>query len=137
MPVDFATKPVVTVRDQGQFAGIGDADEAPPSIPLVAGFRAAKAVALVADWLPWQPEKYTPKPARVSLRTPGLVLRDPVLVNLLDVSVQPVPAPGTEGGSSVFPHLPLGDFPLALVERTGAKLAPGRPTPDHDVVPVR
>ena len=135
-PVDFATKPVVTVREQGQFAGIGDADDAYPSIPLVAGFRTEKAAALVAYWLPWQPQEYTPKPARVSLRTPGLVFRDPVLVNLLDGSVQAVPAPRTEGGSSVFPDLPLFDFPLVLVERTEVKLAPGRTAPAYDAIPV-
>lgn len=128
VPVDFATTPTVTVRDQRQFAGTGDADDADPAIPLVAGFRAAKAVALVADWLPWQPQEYPPKPARFSVRTPGLVLRDPVLVKLRDGSVQPVPAPGTEGGSSVFPRLSLCDFPLALVERTEVELAPSRST---------
>lgn len=135
-PVDFATKPVVTVRDQGQFAGIGDADDAYPSIPLVAGFRTAKAAALVAYWLPWQPQEYTPKPARVSLRTPGLMFRDPVLVNLLDGSVHAVPAPRTDGGGSVFSDLPLFDFPLVLMERTEVNLVPARSTPVHDAIPV-
>jgi hypothetical protein len=132
-PVDFPAKPVVTVHDQGQFSGIGDADDAYPSIPLVAGYRTGGGAALVAYWLPWQPQEYTLKPARITLFLPGIKFTAPVLVNLLDGSVHPLPAPRYENGGAVFADLPLFDFPLIVVERAEVSFGAGRSTPVDDL----
>jgi hypothetical protein len=134
-PVDFASKPVVTVRDQGQFSGIGDADDAYPSVPLVAGYRTASGASLVAYWLPWQPQEYTPKPAHITLRVPGVKFTAPVLVNLLDGSVHSLPAPREETGAAVFADLPLFDFPLVIAERAEVSLATASATPAHEAIP--
>jgi hypothetical protein len=131
-PADFPAKPVVTVRDQGQFSGIGDADDAYPSIPLVAGYRTAGGASLVAYWLPWQPQEYTPKPARITLFVPGMKFSAPVLVNLLDGSVQSLPAPRDQDGGAVFADLPLLDFPLIVVERSEVSFGANRSTPVDD-----
>lgn len=135
-PVEFATKPVVTVRNQGQFTGVGENDDAYPSVPLVAGYRTAAGASLVAYWLPWQPQEYTPKPARISLRVPGAKFTAPVLVNLLDGSVQALPAPRDENGAAVFADLPLFDFPLVIAERAEVALGASRITPAHDAIPT-
>ena len=134
-PTQFSTKPVVTVRDQGQFAGIGEADDAYPSVPLVAGYRTAGSATLVAYWLPWQPQEYTPKPARITLRIPGAKFTAPVLVNLLDGSVHALPAPRNEDGAAVFADVPLFDFPLVIAERAEVSLRAQRATPANDAVP--
>lgn len=135
-PVEFTTKPVVTVRDQGQFSGIGENDDAYPSIPLVAGYRTAGGASLVAYWLPWQPQEYTPKPARISLRVPGAKFTAPVLVNLLDGSVHSLPPPRDEYDAAVFADLPLFDFPLVIAERTEVSVGASRLTPAHDAIPT-
>ena len=134
-PFDFATKPVVTVRDQGQFSGVGDADDAYPSVPLVAGYRTAGGTVLIAYWLPWQPQEYTPKPARITLRVPGAIFTAPVLVNLLSGEVQSLPAPAHAGTEAVFADLPLFDFPLVIAERPEVGLTAQRATPAHDAIP--
>ena len=134
-PVEFATRPVITVREQGQFAGVGDADDAYPSVPLVAGYRTARGAALVAYWLPWQPQEYTPRPARISLRVAGLAFKDPVLVNLLDGSVHALPLPKIDQNGSVFENVPMFDFPLVIVERTETIIGEMRTTPAHEAIP--
>ena len=109
--------------------------DAYPSIPLVAAYRATSGAALLAYWLPWQPQDYTPTPARIALRAPGLAFKEPVLVNLLDGSVHPLPAPKDENGTVVFADLPLFDFPLVIVERAEIAFATVRATPDRDALP--
>ena len=135
-PVEFATKPVVTVRSQGQFSGVGENDDAYPSVPLVAGYRTAAGATLVAYWLPWQPQEYTPKPAHVSLRLPGAKFVAPVLVNLLDGSVHALPAPRDESGVAVFADLPLFDFPLVIAERAEVSFGAVRTTPVQEAIPI-
>lgn len=134
-PIDFATKPVVQVSDQGQFYGIGAADDAYPSIPLVAGFKTKDGNALVAYWLPWQPQEYTPKPARVNLTMPGVKFANPVLVNLLSGAVVGLPAPTAQGEDGIILDLPLLDFPLVIVERAEVNLVAHADTPAHDAIP--
>ena len=135
-PVAFATKPVVTVREPGQFSGIGDADDAYPSVPLVAGYRTAGGTTLIAYWLPWQPQEYTPRPARITLRIPGAKFTAPVLVNLLDGSVHALAAPRAENGVAVFSDLPLFDFPLVIVEQAEIALTTNRATPLQEAIPL-
>ena len=70
-----------------------------------------------------------------ALRAPGLAFKEPVLVNLLDGSVHPLPAPKDENGTVVFADLPLFDFPLVIVERAGVALSASRTAPDDDSIP--
>jgi len=134
-PIDFDGRNAVTVTAPGQFAGIGEADDAYPSIPLVAAYRDAAGATLLAYWLPWQPQEYTPKPASITLRVPGAHFTEPVLVNLLDGSVHVLEAPREEKGAAVFSGLPLFDFPLVIVERANATWSPRRSTPVNDAIP--
>jgi len=134
-PIDFDGRAAVRVTSPGQFSGVGEHDDAYPSVPLVAAYRAADGAALIAYWLPWQPQEFTPRPARIALRAPGLAFKEPVLVNLLDGSVHALPAPRTENGAAVFGDLPLFDFPLLIVECAEIKLAAVRTSPDNEAVP--
>ena len=85
--------------------------------------------------LPWQPQEYTPKPARIELRAPGLAFKEPVLVNLLDGSVHSLPAPKNENGAVVFTNLPLFDFPLVIAESAEVAFVAKRTTPENDAIP--
>ena len=134
-PIEFDGRTAVRVTSAGQFNGIGENDDAYPSIPLVAAYRDSAGATLLAYWLPWQPQEYTPKPATITLRVPGAHFTEPVLVNLLDGSVHTLPAPQQAGADTVFDGLPLFDFPLVIVERTQAAFGPQRSTPGNDAIP--
>lgn len=133
--VEFDGRAAVRVTAPGQFSGIGQYDDAYPSVPLVAAFRAANGAAFLAYWLPWQPQEYTPKPARIALRAPGFAFKEPVLVNLLDGSVHSLPAPRQGNGAAVFADLPMFDFPLVIAERTEIALAKSPATPENEAIP--
>lgn len=125
----------IRVVSQGQFSGIGEIDDAYPSVPLTAAYRAKVGDALVAYWLPWQPQEYTPDPARIELRLSAeLRFRQPVLVNLLDGSVHDLPAPATDGAEQVLRGLPLYDFPLVIAERSAVTLQEASATPAHEAL---
>ncbi len=134
-PVDFPKKPVVIVNQEGQFSGVGAADDAYPSVPLVTGFQTASGAALVAYWLPWQPQEYTPRPARITLNVTGMKFTAPVLVNLLSGQVVKLPLPTSRDGASVFADLPLFDFPLVIVEGAEITLTDRHDTPANDAIP--
>lgn len=134
---ELNNRTAVRVTAQGQFAGVGEHDDAYPSIPLTAAYRTTGGAALVAYWLPWQPQEYTPKPARITLHLPAtLALREPVLVNLLDGSVHSLPAPRREGGDCVLPDLPMFDFPVVVAERAEVRVQPGPSAPTYDTTPA-
>jgi Glycosyl hydrolases family 39 len=134
-PVDFDGRAAVRVTNAGQFAGIGPHDDAYPSIPLVAAYRTAQGDALLAYWLPWQPQEYTPRPARIELLVAGLGFRHPVLINLLDGAVYALPPPRTDKDGARFVDLPLFDFPLVIAERSQVPCSPQRATPENDAIP--
>jgi hypothetical protein len=134
-PWDPATRPVIKVTATGQFTGVGENDDAYPSVPLTATFRAAAGANLVAYWLPWQPQEYTPKPARIQLRIAGAKFTAPVLVNLLSGAVTALPAPAIENGDSVFVDLPLLDYPVVIAEQREVNLQPQSSAPAHDAIP--
>jgi Glycosyl hydrolases family 39 len=135
-PVDFDGRAAVRVTDAGQFSGIGPYDDASPSIPLVAAYRTAQGDSLLAYWLPWQPQEYTPRPARIELLTEGLGFRDPVLVNLLDGAVYSLPPPRADKDGARFVDLPMFDFPLVIAERSQVNCSPQRATPENDAIPA-
>lgn len=135
VPAELKRRPIVTVTAAGQFFGIGENDDAYPSLPLVATYLNHQGAARVAYWLPWQPQEYTPKPATITLRLPGMEFKNPVLINLLDGSVHPLPTPQQDGTAAVFAGLPLFDFPLVIAERSTVNLITERPRPAHEAIP--
>lgn len=132
-PLAIEDRPGLTIVADGQFQGLLH-DDAYPSVPLTVAYRRPSREVLVAWWLPWQPQEYTPRPATVSLRVKQTVFADPVLVNPLDGSVRAV-AMERDGADTVFPAVPLFDFPLIIAERTSFVISPERATPPHEAIP--
>ncbi|MBP7483645.1 MAG: hypothetical protein KA788_14025 [Lacunisphaera sp.] len=132
-PLAVAQRPELTPTAEGQFQGILH-DDAYPSVPLTAAFQGKDGATLVAWWLPWQPQEYTPRPATASLRVKNATFSEPVLVNLLDGSVHAVSA-ARDGADTVFAAVPLFDFPLVIVERAEIALSAQASTPAHEAIP--
>ena len=106
----------VTILDPGVFYGIGENDDAFPSIPLVASFRTETGKYLLAYWLPWHSQEII-REATVSLEVNTAAFKDPVLVDLLSGTVYDVEL-SMEQGRAVFKSIPLADYPFVLVERS-------------------
>jgi hypothetical protein len=107
----------VDVLDQGIFYGIGEEDDAFPSIPLVASFSDDSGNNLVAWWLPWNAQEYLPKLATIKIRLEGIQFKDPVMLDLLEGKVYEVNDFINENGNCTFNNLALADYPLLIVER--------------------
>ena len=108
----FETNYGIQVVDQGIFYGIGEYEDAYPSVPLLASYKTAENKHLVAVWLPWNPQEYLPKLGKVNIEITNAKFSAPVLV-----------AVGTEdviGGSA-------GDL-AAIIPGAKALEIPGR---DH------
>lgn len=132
-PVPVADRPTVRIKSEGQFRGIAH-DDAYPSVPLTAAYRRADGEVIVAYWLPWQPQEYTPRPATVDLTVRGRHFKEAVLINLLDGSVHAV-ASQRSGSDTVLTGVPLLDFPLVIAERSGLTLVPAPTAPIDEAVP--
>lgn len=63
------------------------------------------------------------QPARVTVTLPGVAIKQPVLVDLLDGRVYSVPAEACPGEAR-FANLPLADSPLVLCDRSAVELLP-------------
>jgi hypothetical protein len=113
----------VKVLDQGQFYGVGDEDDAFPSVPLVATFKTSDNECLVAYWLPWHPQEHVIDPATVSLSVKGAKFEAPVLVDLLNGKVYRLEKRSSLFKGTVFRTLPLSDVPYLVVEERAVKLA--------------
>ncbi|MCD6288502.1 MAG: hypothetical protein J7M12_05250 [Candidatus Hydrogenedentes bacterium] len=108
----------IEVTDQGIFYGIGPEDDAFPSVPLVATFKTASGSLLTAYWLPWHPQEYLPKTARIKLTLSPANYNEPVLVDLLTGKVYNIDRMEKTGSEITFPDIPLADYPFAIVERS-------------------
>jgi len=104
------------VTDAGHFYGIGEYEDAFPSVPLLASYQSDKAIFL-AYWLPWFPQEVVAKLATVSLDV-KVNFRDPVLLDLLSGNVFEVKEFENSPDGTSFHKLPLADYPLALAERS-------------------
>ena len=111
----------VYVLDQGIFCGIGEEDDAFPSVPLVASYADDSGNNLVAWWLPWNAQEYLPKLAKVKIILEGIQFKDPVLLDLLDGEVYELDNYSNENGNYTFNELALADYPLVIVERNTIK----------------
>jgi hypothetical protein len=103
------------VSDPGHFYGIGEYEDAFPSVPLLASYRSDES-AFLAYWLPWFPQETVAKFATVSLEV-QTAFSDPVLLDLVSGNVFDLDSVETGSGSTLFGHLPLADYPLAIAER--------------------
>jgi len=107
----------VEILDQGIFYGIGEEDDAFPSIPLVASFSDQSGNKLIAWWLPWNAQEYLPKLATVKISLEGIAFKDPVLIDPLDGEVYSLENFSNEKGNCVFNKLAMADYPLLIAER--------------------
>ncbi len=118
----FILKHDISVIDAGMFYGVGPEDDAFPSVPLVASFQSTDNNRLIAYWLPWHPQEYTPRPARIDLNLTDCSFNEPVLVNLLDGKVYQIEEFREEENIVKFRNIPLFDFPLVIMEMEEVRL---------------
>jgi len=104
------------VIDAGQFHGIGEFEDAFPSVPLLASYQSSDS-SLLAYWLPWQPQESAPELATVSLDV-TTAFQDPVLVDFMTGSVFDINEFESSAARTRFESLPLADYPLAIAERS-------------------
>jgi len=110
------------VSGPGQFYGIGELEDAFPSVPLLASYQSGEA-AFLAYWLPWIPQESVSQFATVSLDV-EVGFRDPVLLDLLSGRTYAIRQFESSGGNTRFAGLPLADFPMAIAERSKLDLKP-------------
>jgi hypothetical protein len=103
------------VANPGSFQGIGEYEDAFPSVPLLATYKSSDA-ALLAFWLPWIPQETISEFASVALEV-GSEFKDPVLLDLLTGNAYAVDDYQSTDGKTRFGSLPLADYPLIISER--------------------
>lgn len=116
-PVDYK----VEVLDQGIFYGIGEEDDAFPSVPLVATFSDEEGNNLLAWWLPWNMQEYLPELAKVAITLEGLQFIDAVMLDPLTGEVYEINIENSNNGCSVKEAV-LADYPFIVVERETIKI---------------
>jgi hypothetical protein len=116
-PVEYK----VEVIDQGIFYGIGEEDDAFPSVPLVVTFSDEEGNNLLAWWLPWNMQEYLPKLAKVKISLEGMAFTDPVMLDPLSGEVFDITIEN-QGEGSLFEEAMLADYPMIIVERETIKI---------------
>jgi hypothetical protein len=134
-PTELDRRQRIFVRDAGMFSGVGAADDAFPSVPLLTAYRTEQGHVLLAYWLPWQPQEYTPHPARIELRVENMAFTEPVLIDLLSGEVRTLPKPKRDGAVTIFSGLPMLDFPMVIAERSEVAVTRKRSTPKSEALP--
>jgi len=122
---DYSPLPVeydISVVDHGIFYGIGEEDDAFPSVPLLASFKDREDNWLIAWWLPWNMQEYVPKLARIDIKMEGVSLKDPVLIDLLSGEVYEVEDVEQNGSSVLVKNMVLADYPMVMAERSSVGL---------------
>jgi hypothetical protein len=113
----FQTKYEFQVIHQGHFYGIGEYEDAFPSVPLLASYKTADGKAFVAYWLPWKPQENVLELAIVNVSIDNISYEDPVLLDLLTGKIYKIDEFKVQDTSIIFYNLPLADYPMAIVER--------------------
>lgn len=111
----------VEINDCGTFYGIGKADDAFPSIPLLAAYKNSQGKYFIAYWLPWHPVELINE-ASISLSINGINFSNPVLVDLLNGKVYELSGYKKESKSISFSGIPLADYPFVIMERDQIEL---------------
>jgi len=109
------------VVDQGDFYGIGEHEDAYPSVPLLASYKTEDGKPFVAYWLPWNPQENIVNTAQVALTVDDLKFDNPVLVDLLTGDVYQLSNFENQKNMVRFSKLPLADYPFAIVEKSEVK----------------
>jgi len=112
----------IRVLDQGMFYGIGEEDDAFPSVPLVATFKTSDEHHLIAYWLAWHPQEYTPDPATIELELENCKFDKPVRIDLLSGEVFEITDFEMTSGKIVFKNMPLSDYPFIIAELDELKI---------------
>jgi len=116
-------KAAFEVEDEGSFTGIkgeNKRDEKPfegaksPMPIQVIGMTGSGGDALVY-YTPWRMQQYI-KPAKVNIRIQDVLIKDPVVVDLLTGKIYKVKT-STKGKELMIKGLPLTDYPIAVVSR--------------------
>lgn len=108
------------VIDQGIFFGIGDYEDAFPSLPLVATYSANNGDKLLAWWLPWNMQECLSELATVSILLEGINFTDPVMLDPLSGEVYEIKIKNNNNGCVVEGAV-LADYPFIVVERQTIK----------------
>jgi len=111
----------IEVLDQGIFYGIGEEDDAFPSVPLLAIFSDEEGNNLLAWWLPWNAQEFLPKLAKINMEIEGIKFIDPVLLDPLTGEVYEIKIVNEDGGC-LIEEVVLADYPMIVVERKTIKL---------------
>ena len=106
----------IQVTDPGHFYGIGEYEDAFPSVPLLASYKSSNA-ALLALWLPWIPQETIGEFASVALDVAS-EFSDPVLLDLLTGDIYVLEDYTSSDGMTQFANLPLADYPIVIAERS-------------------
>lgn len=107
----------IEVLDQGIFYGIGEEDDAFPSVPLLASFSDGEGNDLVAWWLPWNAQEHLPKLAKINISLQGISFTDPVILDPLSGKVYDMEIQKTNNGC-LLEKIGLADYPLIMVEKS-------------------
>lgn len=118
-PVLFDYK--MQVNDEGTFYGI-KWDDAFPSVPLLTSYRAENGNILFAWWIPWNMQEFIPKFAAIDLAVNGAVMKEPVLIDLLEGRVYLIDSYECLTTGIIFKNLPLADFPFVICEKDVLKV---------------
>ncbi len=110
----------VSVLDQGVFYGIGEYEDAFPSVPLVATYSAENGNNLLAWWLPWNMQENLAELALVKITLEGMNFSDPVMLDPLTGEVYEIQVNNSDKGS-VFEEVVMADYPMIVVERETIK----------------
>ena len=106
----------IEITNQGMFYGVGEEDDAFPSVPLVTSFESENGKQLLAYWLPWHPQEYTPEPATVNIHFKHCNFRNPVLIDRLSGKVHKINSYTLNNGDILFMQIPLTDYPFLIAE---------------------
>ena len=114
----FPVSHEVKVIDPGVFYGIGEEDDAFPSVPLVASFKTEDEIGFIAYWLPWNAQENILDAATINLIIKDLNFREPVLLDLMSGAVYSIEDFVGHEDEIEFGSLPLLDYPLCIAEKT-------------------
>jgi len=111
------------VKDQGDFYGIAYGDDAFPSVPILAPFKATTGDQyLLFYWLPWTAQENVINYAQVDIQIDEIPLQEPILVDLLTGRVYDIEKIQGEGNQLAFTGLPLADYPFVIAEQSEVTL---------------
>jgi Beta-glucosidase/6-phospho-beta-glucosidase/beta-galactosidase len=106
----------IRINSEGAFYGI-KWDDAFPSLPLLASYRAENGNLLFAWWLPWNMQEFIAEYADIELFVSGASMKEPVLVDLLEGKIYPIDTYEKLADGMTFKNLPLADFPFIICEK--------------------